>query len=123
MKRPFCFLKTITGFWLLLWTLSISSSCSEDDSDEPAIFLWNQTGCADPWNTGPTDSDEDTTQAVEAYLSENGIGNVSNISIEFDESVATDCFACSCTTGTVIYIETTEIDSSKMEDLGFVRNL
>ena len=122
MKLQFYFLKTTLRFLLVLFIVPVSMSCSDNDDDDQVLFLWNQTGCADPWDTGPSNSNEDTTKAIESYLSENGVGNVRSVSFEFDDSLATGCLACSCTTGTVIYVETTVTNSSKMETLGFVRD-
>lgn len=123
MKFQFQFLKTAFSLLFLLSMAFLSPSCSDnDDNGDQVLFLWNQTGCADPWNTGPTDSNEATTEAMVSYLSENEVENARIIRFEFDESVATFCLACSCTTGTVIYVETTETNSSKMEALGFVKD-
>lgn len=123
MKSQFHFLKSTTGILLWLLTLVISASCSDNNDDDRVRFLWNQTGCADPWNTGPTNSDEDTADAIISNLTENDIQNVSIINFEYDESLATGCLACNCTTGVVIHVETTEINNSKMENLGFIRDL
>lgn len=109
---------------LLLWIVSVSLSCSDDNDEvDQVLFLWNQTGCADPWNTGPSDSNEETTEAMVSYLSENGVENARVVRFEFDESVVAVCLACSCTTGTVIYVATSETNSPTMEDLGFVSDL
>lgn len=123
MKFLFHFLNTNCCFVCLLLLASITLACSDDDNDDQVLFLWNQTGCADPWETGPTNSNEETSEAVVSYLSENGVENARIIRFEFDESVATSCLACSCTTGIVIYVETLETHSSTMEDLGFVKDL
>ena len=123
MKFQFQFLHVALRLIFLLLIVSISLSCSDDDDDDQVLFLWNQTGCADPWDTGPTDSNEETTEAMASYLAENGVENARILRFEFDESVATSCLACSCTTGTVIYVTTSETNSSTMEDLGFIKEL
>lgn len=122
MKVQFYYLKTTTSLLLSLLTLSISVSCSNDDDDQ-VLFLWNQTGCADPWDNGSATSNEEISAAMKSYLSENGVKDARIINFEFDESLATSCLACSCTTGTIIHVETAEANSSKMETLGFYRGL
>jgi len=109
---------------LLLGVLMfVSISCSNDDNEDLVLFLWNQTGCADPWNTGPSDSNEDTSEAMVTYLSENGVDEARIIRFAYDESIVAGCLACNCTAGTVIYVETTETNSSRMEALGFTRDI
>lgn len=97
-------------------------SCSDSREDTPVQFLWNQTGCADPWNALSSDTNEDIAEAIEIYLSENEIQNATVTNFEFDASVASGCLACGCTTGVVIRVETLEVNGSKMEALGFIRD-
>jgi len=123
MKFQFHLLKMSRGILLLGVLMFVSISCSSDDNEDLVLFLWNQTGCADPWNTGPSDSNKDTSEAIVTYLSENGVDVASIIRFVFDESIATGCLACNCTTGTVIYVETTATNSSRMEALGFTRDI
>jgi hypothetical protein len=111
------------GTFCLMLILFVFVSCSKNDNEDLVLFLWNQTGCADPWNTRPSDPDEDTSEAIVFYLFDNGVEDARIIRFAYDESIVTGCLACSCTTGTVIYVETTQTNSSKMEALGFKRDI
>ena len=84
------------------------------------LLFWNQTKCADPWNTGENSSNTETENAVTQYLD---IENVIVISLSFDNNspLSTDCESCNCGTGQRIIVEVNNNDISEMENLGFYR--
>ncbi len=101
----------------IAFVLSLFFSC--DKKEDNLFFYWNQTGCADPWNTSSNDSDIETIQAVENYLSLESI-DAESIKIEFDESLTEACEACSCLTGNQIYVEVDDKYKDAMLELNFV---
>ena len=103
--------------------LLLTYSCNNDDDDSngnETLLFWNQTKCADPWNTGENSSNTETENAVTQYLD---IENVIVISLSFDNNspLSTDCEACNCGTGQRIIVEVNNNDISEMENLGFYR--
>jgi len=105
---------------LLGLLLLLTYSCNNDDNSnrEETLFFWNQTKCADPWNTGENSSNTETENAVTEYLENE---NVTVISLNFDTNspLITGCEACSCGTGQRIIVEVNTSDISKMEELEF----
>lgn len=95
-------------------------SCSEDDDSPKEVirFYWNQTKCADPWNTGENDPNEETKNAVKEYLKNRNI-NVLNIEFDTNSPLSTLCESCGCGTGQRIIVDVEYSDSSKMEELEF----
>lgn len=93
-------------------------SCQEENSLNILGFYWDQTGCADPWNTNSNDSNEETQQAVEDYLKKEGVKGAKVISIT-NNGIQQDCMACFCTTGAQINLTVPLNQKSKMIALGF----
>src|SRR5690606_10272505 len=102
----------------ILLLLSLQSCQYENKPLNQLEFYWDQTGCADPWNTNNQDSENEIKRAVEGYLKEEGVSGAKVISI-INDGVGQDCFACSCTTGNRIYVTAPKIQKSKMLALGF----
>ncbi len=105
------------------WTLSLLlflflQSCQEENTLALLEFYWDQTGCADPWNTNSNNSNEETQQAIEDYLSDKGVRGAKVTSITND-GIQLDCEACFCTNGTRIYLTVPKNQKGKMIDLGF----
>lgn len=105
--------------FLLGLILLLTFSCNDDDSNRnETLFFWNQTKCADPWNTEENSSNTETENAVREYLNIEGI-TVINLNFDNKSSLATDCEACGCGTGQRIIVEVNNSDISKMEELRF----
>ena len=106
--------------FLLGLVLLLTFSCNNDDDSNgnETLFFWNQTKCADPWNTGENSTNADTENAVREYLE---IENITVINLNFDNNspLATDCESCGCGTGQRIIVEVNNSDASKMEELEF----
>ncbi|REG92746.1 hypothetical protein [Algoriphagus antarcticus] len=98
-------------------------SCQEDNIPLNHLeFYWDQTGCADPWNSNSNNSNEEIQQAVENYLKEEGIRNAKVTSITND-GFQQVCFACFCTTGRRINVTVPTNQKGKMIALGFKESL
>ena len=96
--------------------------CNNDDDSmkTEVLFYWNQTKCADPWNTGENESNEQTEIAVKDYLESQ---NVSIQYLDFDTYSPLDvyCESCGCGTGQRIIVEVSDSDIPRMEELKFYR--
>lgn len=105
---------------LLLGILIGLMLVSCDREDNVSRFYWNQTKCADPWNTGENDTDQRTREAVFSFLENEG---VSVIEVDYDNKSPLDslCESCACGTGLRVIVDVTEDDEDIMEDLGFYR--
>lgn len=105
----------------LLFVLFLSCSNS-DDFENGITFYWEQTGCVDPWKTGPNNTHIETSEALETYLKGEGISAIDVVGFEdtLEEGVYT-CYACHCKTGIRIYVEVPVSEVEKMAELGFKR--
>ena len=95
-------------------------SCTKNDpvgKDEYVNLYYEQTFCADAWETGSNDSI--TLENVAVYLDEHDL-YVSDLSIK-QTGPADICQACGCKTGKTIYVSTLNSSSLKSAytDLGF----
>jgi len=112
-------MKRIYYTFFVLILVSFYGCNNDDDSVETEVlFYWNQTKCADPWNTGENDSNSETEIAVTVYLESE---EVSILNMTFDTNSPLDiyCEACICGTGQRIIVEVSNSDTSKMEALNF----
>ena len=112
MKYKIFFLLTIIGI--------IVGSCSDEDdsSDTQNLFFWNQTQCADPWETGSRNSNSETKIAVIHYLKNESI-TVTDLYFDKKSPLASVCAACSCGTDQRIVVRVNPIDATKMIQIGF----
>ncbi|MGB5237284.1 MAG: hypothetical protein WBN59_06580, partial [Flavobacteriaceae bacterium] len=94
--------------------------CNSDDNpfDTEVLFYWNQTKCADPWNTGQNDSNEETEIAVKAYLIDENV-RINKLNFDANSPLDVFCESCGCGTGQRILVEVSKSDVSKMKQLGF----
>lgn len=98
------------GCALLMFTVA----CEGETPEADFTHKYEQTQCSDPWGN---DSDpSDLEAAVVNYLQDKLI---EVIKIEADEAAGNlqVCLACSCTTGTTIFVQTSEEDGQKLLDL------
>ncbi len=100
--------------------LLIVYSCNTDDDStgNETRFFWNQTKCADPWNTGGNNSNGETEIAMTEYLQTENV-NFLNLGFDTNSPLATDCESCDCGTGQRIIVDVKNSDISKMEELEF----
>ena len=110
------------SYILLGLLLLFNYSCNKDDdsSKKENQFYWNQTKCADPWNTGQNNSNEETKIAVKTYLLNNNI-NVLNLDFDTNSPLDIYCESCACGTGQRIIVEVKDSDIHKMDELDFYR--
>ncbi|MGB5819575.1 MAG: hypothetical protein WBG90_08825 [Saonia sp.] len=104
--------KLLVGVILMI----VLISCDKDDENNR--FYWNQTKCADPWNTGENDSNEQTSIAISDFLEKEQI-TVLNLNFDSQSPLDSLCESCSCGTGQRIIIDVENADASKMKDLDF----
>lgn len=108
-------MKKISLTFLILFGLVISSC---DKNEDLNLFYWNQTKCADPWNTGENASNEETKVAVIAFLENE---NITVFNVDFDKKSPLDngCKSCGCGTGQRIIVSVEDKDKNAMNDLSF----
>ena len=104
--------------WIFAGFLILLLSCKKDPTNN--LYYWDQTKCADPWNTGEDDPNHETEVAITDYLNDNGIDV---ISIDFDNKspINNGCESCGCGTGQRIIVEVEKNDGNAIEDLGFYK--
>ncbi|MFC4221243.1 hypothetical protein [Flagellimonas marina] len=105
---------------IYLWIVGCQKGDSNGSENESVQFFWNQSKCADPWNTGENDSHEETKKVLTAYLEAKNI-SVQKLDFETDSYPDVSCESCNCSTGQIIKVEVTDSDISNMEELGFYR--
>ena len=112
MKFQIFFFPTLIGI--------ITGSCSDEDesNDNQNLFFWNQTQCADPWETGGNNSNSETEMAVILYLENEGI-TVTDLYFDQKSPLASACSACNCGTDQRIILRVNPTDATKMIQLGF----
>lgn len=114
-------MNTIKHLFIGLLLITTFGCNSDDDSSNNNIpFYWNQTKCADPWDTGENDPNEETKNAVKVYLENENI-IVKNLNFDNKSPLDTLCESCACGTGQRIIVEVIDSDSAKMEAIGFYK--
>jgi len=103
---------------LLGFLLTFSQSCINDLNPNYLEFYWEQTGCADPWAGESINSEAKISEALVAYLKDEGIKGAKVKDFKSD-GVEAVCLACTCTTGVKIYVEVPKTSKNKMLELGF----
>ena len=104
---------------LSILLLPLLQGCHEDNVPRNHLeFYWDQTSCADPWITNSNNSTNEILQAVEDYLSDQGVKGAKVLSMTGD-GVEQGCEACFCTTGNRIYVAVPLEQKSNMLALGF----
>ena len=112
-------MKNIFVLFSILILFSFYGCDKNDESMEnKVLFYWNQTKCADPWNTGENDSNEQTKIAVKEYLENENIG-IQNLDFDTNSPLDVLCESCGCGTGQRIIVKVSNSDISKMEELNF----
>ncbi|WP_026953987.1 hypothetical protein [Algoriphagus vanfongensis] len=110
-------MKNKIHLFLMLGLLLLSFACQEEENPDPLVY-WEQTGCADPWQTGPLETEEKLIKAVESYLKDKNVKNARVTSI-FHDGREGVCLACTCTTGNRIYIAAPQNQKERLLNLGF----
>jgi hypothetical protein len=97
-------------FYLIPLFLTFAA-CDNDNPEE--IYFWQQTKCADPWETGENDPNPETILAIDEVLKEEGI---KRLNIHFDNNSSPDisCESCGCGTGQRILVTGNDTDGSNM---------
>lgn len=111
-------MKKISSLYTTLTLIVVIFIISCDKDEEQAFFYWNQTKCADPWNTGENDSNSKTEKAVIQYLEGENV-DVLNLTFDNNSPLSSFCEACDCGTGQRIIIDVIDSNGNKLEELGF----
>jgi len=107
---------TTTIIATLFFCITTFFSCTKPVNE--AMFLWNQTQCAEPWETILSDSKSKVRKAITKFLRDEDI-KVFNIQFESDKGLKEHLTVCTATTGTKIIITVEEDSNIRMEELGF----
>jgi len=91
--------------------------CSK--SEEKVTLIYNQTQCADPWETSSGNTDEEIIDSIESYFDIKYGLDIEVLNISDSNNVAA-CFACTCPSGRVITACVDEQFSDELETEGFV---
>lgn len=104
--------KVIIGLGFLLLMFSIA--CEGEIPEAEFTHKYEQTQCADPWGNDRDPSDLET--AVVNYLKDKLI-EVTKIKADESAGDLQACLACTCTSGTTIFVQTSDSDGQKLMDL------
>ncbi len=111
-------MKRIGYLFLSCLSILLLANCTEES--DFATMVYSETKCADRWNTNENDSEEDVRNAVVDYLFTDLRIDITTIDFSFDENVAQECEACSCTTGRIITIDVEKNQVDRLEVIGFI---
>lgn len=104
---------------ILLSLISISFlNCDSTDSSTSTWFDYQETQCADAWQTGIGSPSADVENAVINYLDGLGV-NVQDVTID-NSGLPEVCLACSCLSGRVISVKADAGDETVLVGEGFV---
>lgn len=103
--------------FIIILLVPFAQSCTQGEDDPNFLeFYWDQTGCADPWES--ENSEAEIRLTLVNYLENQGVKGARVTDFTFDGREAI-CLACSCTTGVRIFVEAPKSSKSKMLELGF----
>lgn len=108
MKKMLIILISIIG-------LTTFNSCGK--INDTIWVYYDETKCADPWETNENTSVKVKTKAIENYLENKGV-KVFKVKIN-DDGTAEECKSCFCKTGSRIKCKINEDEIEKMKEEGF----
>lgn len=114
-------MKILMFFLMISLVFSLSLCSYKDDENMVGVetrVYWDQSKCADPWKTGESHTNLQTTAALKAFLAEKDI-TVLTVIYEGPVPGLITCDSCGCGTGVRILVGCMADDVSKLEDLGF----
>ncbi len=94
----------------ILWL----TSCKDNSIIE--IYHFNETQCANPWQSNLNGEDDDVT-VIRNYLEQQSV-DVQNVFID-SSGVGEDCQACVCLSGRIIMVHADNQSESILMDMGF----
>ncbi len=98
---------------LLIFTITFFIGCTKNETD--IVMQYGQTQCADQWGYG--NSEAATKEKLGKYLDSMGISYTKLNFSKSDPGVV--CLACTCTSGGLFTLETTDPFVEKLVQLGF----
>lgn len=101
----------------LLAIIALCASCN-DNLNNPQWYVYAETQCADPWETGIGNSLEEVRNAVENYVEDQGIC-VREVELIDSEPGFISCQACGCPSGRGIRLKGETEDEAIFTDIGF----
>jgi hypothetical protein len=108
-------MKKIMIIIIAVFTTVLFSACTKD-----TIWVYyDETHCFDKWGY-PDVPDKEKLKAVKKYLKSKNI-SVLKIETTFDETLVQGCFACHCTSGTIIKCKIYEDDLQKIMNENFYK--
>ncbi len=106
--------------YIVIFVATISLTLfSCEDRNTNVWYSYNETQCADPWATGFGNDEAQVKSEVEEYLENLGVV-VAEVDMNNNGVVAV-CLACSCTSGRIIRVRSTEDAEDTMTAEGFSR--
>lgn len=112
------FMKKIGYLFLSCFAFLVITHCTKES--DFVTMNYSESKCSDAWNTNENSSEEEVKAALKDYfITELKVGYI-KLEIIFDEELAQDCEACSCTTGRIIAVDVAESHIATLEDNGFV---
>ncbi|MCH2021968.1 MAG: hypothetical protein MK207_05755 [Saprospiraceae bacterium] len=113
-------MKIHSAISLIIFTVYILiCSCSKDN--DPNVFYYDDTYCANPWDsyyTADSFSLNALNQAIDTFFRNENI-QVNSIHFGFDSSKIEYCYACHCTSGRIIVVNAASCNNPKMSSLNF----
>jgi hypothetical protein len=100
---------------LTIFTVALLTACTKDNND--ITMIYGQTQCADKWGYGA--NDEETKARLAQFLDSVGI-SYSNLQFAKTNPAAV-CLACSCASGGVFTLQTTDAYVNQLTGLGFTK--
>lgn len=101
---------------LVIIALIIMPSCNKEKNE--VDYHWKETWCSNPWNDNSNNTEEEVKSIVIEYLDSKNV-KVKKIAIEYNESQAQFCEACSCLSGNNIIVTINDKYEKKLEELHF----
>lgn len=98
---------------LYIITIAVFEGCTKNETD--IVMQYGQTQCADQWGYG--NSDAATKEKLGKYLDSMGISYTKLNFSKSDPGVV--CLACTCTSGGLFTLETSELFVEKLVQVGF----
>ena len=105
----------------LMLAIALFTACKKDKSpDLKDALQYTETQCSDPW-AKDVERGNDFAARLESWLETKTGAAIGKPYMKFFKDKAILCYACSCTTGNVIYVWPPAGSEQKFLDLGFTK--
>ncbi|MEM7162637.1 MAG: hypothetical protein AAF487_09395 [Bacteroidota bacterium] len=111
-------MKNVFSVKVLCFISCILMFCACQKEKKAEDYFWIESKCANPWNTGESNTSAEVQNTVIAFLENENI-EVFDIYISEEQDLIQTCEACTCTTGRRIVVSVDK--KKKIEDLGFMK--